>query len=161
MDATAFDLAYQDLLAAAGSIGESTSLSPDQQDAIDWTLSHIALSDRTLAATARDVLTGRSPVVDNRDAMDDATISALITATNHLQRVDLVRRNAADLSGVITSMPEHVATTLVELRLVSRDGRSLPPQQLPWADLIRLRATDHIPGHAARITALAVTGRSS
>jgi len=95
VDATEFDAAYQGLLTAAESIGDTASLAPDTRSAIDWTHGHFALSDRVLAAAARDVLAGLPPVVDNHDAMDNTTITALIASTTHLQRVKLVRRNAA------------------------------------------------------------------
>lgn len=78
---------------------------PEARSGIDWTLSRIALSDRILAAAARDVLTGLSPVVDNREAMDNAAITALIASTTRIQRVDLVRRNAGDLSAALKTIP--------------------------------------------------------
>ncbi|MGW4126073.1 hypothetical protein [Nocardia sp. NPDC004711] len=161
MDTTEFDAAYDGLLAAAGSIIDTTLLAPDVRSGIDWTLSHIALSDRVLAAAARDVLTGLFPAVDNRKAMDDAAITALIASTTHIQRVDTIRRNARDLSSVIRTIPDHAAATPVLLRLVSRDGRPLPDQQLLWSDLIRLRAIEHIPGHTEKLTALASTEQVS
>ncbi|GHE14568.1 hypothetical protein [Streptomyces alanosinicus] len=125
------------------------------RSAIDWTLSHLALSDRILAAAAREVLTGLPVTIDNRRAMDNTAIASLVASTTHTQRVDLVRRNATDLSTVIKAIPDHAATTLVQLRLVGRDGQPVPDQQLSWSDLIRLRATEHLPGHAARLRALA------
>lgn len=155
MNTTEFDAAYHGLLTAAESISGTTSLAPDARSAIDWTLSHIALSDRVLTAAARDVLTGLSPVVDNREAMDSTAITALIARSTHLQRVAMVRRNASDLSAVIRTIPDHAAATPALLRLVSREGQPLPDQRLLWSDLIRLRATEHIPGHTQKLTALA------
>ncbi|RKT86945.1 hypothetical protein SAMN05421805_12429 [Saccharopolyspora antimicrobica] len=146
MDTAEIDAAYRNLLSIAESIA-----APNERSLVDWTLSHIALSDRILAGTARDVLAGVPPVVDNRSAMDDATITALIASTSHDQRVDMVRRNAADLASAIRAIPARAAATPVLLRLVDREGRSLPEQCLPWSDLVELRATEHIPGHAARL----------
>ncbi|POX38761.1 hypothetical protein C3486_21440 [Streptomyces sp. Ru73] len=155
MDTTELDNAYRHLLAAAGVIGDTAPLAPDSRSGIDWTLSHIALSDRILAAAARDVLTGLPAIVDNREAMDEAAISSLIASTTHTQRVDLVSRNAADLSAVLRATPDQAAAIPVTLRLVSREGRPLPEQRVPWGDLIRLRATEHLPGHTTRIRLLA------
>lgn len=154
MDTTALDDAYQLLLAAAGAIGDTATAAADARADIDWTLSHIALSDRMLAATAREVSVGRPATVDNREAMDETAIDSLIASTTHTQRVDLVRRNAADLGAVIRAMPDQAAAAPVTLRLVDRDGRPVPEQRLPWGDLVRLRATAHIPGHAERIRSL-------
>ncbi len=158
MDTTELDAAYRGLLAAATSITDTGVLPQKARTAIDWTLSHIALSDRLLAATARDVLTGPVPVVDNRAAMDDDAITAVIASTTHLERVELVRRNADDLVAALEAITEHAAATPVLLRLVDRDGRPLPEQRLPWREVVRLRVTEHIPGHTARIAALVSTG---
>ncbi|MEV6796603.1 hypothetical protein AB0M87_32640 [Streptomyces sp. NPDC051320] len=155
MDTTELDVAYRHLLTAAGAISDTTPLAVDSRSDINWTLSHIALSDRILAAAARDVLTGFPAIVDNRNAMDDTAINTLIASTTHTQRVQLVRRNAADLGAVIRAIPDHAAAMPVKLHLVSRDGQSVPEQRLPWSDLILLRATEHLPRHTERLTLLA------
>ncbi|WP_165969859.1 hypothetical protein [Nonomuraea terrae] len=58
MNTTALRTAYDGLLAVAEAIG-AAPLTADVRSAVDWTLSHVALSDRLLAAAARDVLSGR------------------------------------------------------------------------------------------------------
>ncbi|MFF4953277.1 hypothetical protein [Streptomyces chattanoogensis] len=155
MDTTELDTAYRHLLTAAGAISDTAPLAADSRSDIDWTLSHIALSDRILAAAARDVLTGLPATVDNREAMNETAISSLIASTTHTRRVDLVSRNAADLGAAIRAIPDQAAAIPVTLRLVSRDGQPLPEQRLPWGTLIRLRATEHLPGHTERISLLA------
>lgn len=155
MNSTALDAAYDQLLTAAEAISATSPLPADARQAIDWTLSHLALSDHILAAAARDVLTGRTVVVDNRAAMDGTAIASVIDSTTHAERCDLVRRNAADLTALNKAIPDEAATTPVRVRLVNRDGQPVPEQQLPWTDLVRLRATEHLPGHAARLRALA------
>ncbi|WP_143737134.1 hypothetical protein [Microbispora sp. GKU 823] len=157
MDTTELDAAYRNLLTAAEAITDTTALPAHARSAVDWTLSHLALSDPILATAARNVLTGPPTTIDNRQAMDSTAIDSLIISTTHAQRVDLVRRNATDLSTAIKAIPDHAAATLVRLRLVSRDGQPVPDQQLSWSDLICLRATEHLPGHAARLRALATT----
>ncbi|MGW9047815.1 hypothetical protein ACWGQL_35540 [Streptomyces lydicus] len=157
MNATQLDTAYRDLLAAADAMSDTVALAPPARSAVDWTLSHLALSDRLLATAARNVLTALPVTIDNRQAMDNTAITSLIASTTHAQRVDLVRRNATDLSTVVKAIPDHAAATLVQLRLVSHDGQPLPAPQLSWSDLIRLRASEHVPGHAARLRALATT----
>ncbi|WP_156365355.1 hypothetical protein [Sciscionella sediminilitoris] len=146
MDSTEIEAAYRALLAAAESIGDPADLPAETRASVDWTLSHIALSDRILAEAVRDIRDGRAPVVDNRDAMDDTVIGELIASTSHRQRVELVRRNAATLAEAIRTIPEHAAATPVLVRLVGRKD-----QWLPWWDLARIRAAEHIPGHAARL----------
>ncbi|MFI7612117.1 hypothetical protein ACIBP6_12935 [Nonomuraea terrae] len=157
MNTTALRTAYDGLLAVAEAIG-ATPLTADVRSAVDWTLSHVALSDRLLAAAARDVLSGRPVTVDNRDAMDEAAIASLTGSTTHAERVDLVRRHAAGLRALVEAMPDEAAATPVRIRLVGRDGRAHPDQRITWSELIRLRAEEHVPGHAARLRALAAGG---
>ena len=109
MDATDLDTAYRRLLTAAEAISDTTPLAEGARSAIDWTPSHIALSDRILAAAAREVLTGPSAIVDNRDAMEEEAIASLVASTTHTQRIDLVRRNTGDLSALIKAIPDHAA----------------------------------------------------
>ncbi|MFI9051981.1 hypothetical protein [Streptomyces sp. NPDC053427] len=161
MDATELDAAYTDLLSEAEAIGDTTPLSADAQSAVDWTLAHLALSDRMLATAARGILSGLSVTIDNRDTLENTAIASLVASTTHAQRVDVVRRNAADLTTVIKAIPDHAAATPVQLHLVGRDGRPVPDQELPWDDLIRLRASEHLPGHTARLKALASSAQPS
>ncbi|MEV4800325.1 hypothetical protein AB0K18_09925 [Nonomuraea sp. NPDC049421] len=39
----------------------------------------------------------------------------------------------------------------VRLHPVTRAGTPVPHQDLPWNDLVRIRVTGHLPGHAARL----------
>ncbi|MGP4019733.1 hypothetical protein [Saccharopolyspora sp. 5N708] len=153
MDTTGLDAAYRDLIRNAEAT-DSTRLSADARSLIDWTMAHLALSDRILAATARDVLSGIPAVVDNREAMDSATVEALINTTTHQERIDLVRHNAAEFTAAVQAVPEHAAHHPVRVRLVDRDGQPAADQELPWSELIRLRATQHLPGHATRLAEL-------
>ncbi|MFG1694212.1 hypothetical protein [Nonomuraea sp. NPDC049309] len=145
MDTTALEAAYTDLIAAARAIGEPT---PEA----DWTLSHIALSDRMLATAARRLDANLPVTIDNRPAMDADAIAALIASTTHAERIDLVRRHGADLVAAIGELPEAAATVAVRLRLITRGGEPAPDQDLTWGDLVRLRVRDHLPGHAARLS---------
>jgi hypothetical protein len=159
VDVTVLRAAYRDLLAAAEKITEAGPLPEQVRADVDWTLAHVALSDRLLAAAARDVLAGLPVRVDNSSAMDPASIAKLISATSHAQRSDLVRRNADDLLAVIAMTPDETARTPIELHLVDRNGRTAATSRLPWSELVGLRATKHIPGHAARLAAWGGTAR--
>lgn len=161
MQTTELANAYDNLLAAAGAITESTPLTADERSDANWTLSHVALSDRLLAAAAREVLAGKSVLIDNFPAMDPATISSLIASTTHAQRIDAVRRNGAEFLELVGRTPEQAGETSVRLRIFGRDGRHVSDTQLPWGELIRLRARVHVPGHAARLAAVAKNRASS
>ncbi|WP_055499852.1 hypothetical protein [Streptomyces albus] len=158
MDTSALDLAYRRLLTTAAALDDHSLTESPARDDTDWTLAHIALSDRLLAATARDVLTGAPAVVDNRAAMDDTAIGTLIASTTDAQRIGLVRGAADGLLAVIRTIPGHAAGRPVRLRLVNREGQPVPEQSMPWHRLVELRASTHIPGHTERLAAL-VAGR--
>ncbi|WJV46979.1 hypothetical protein [Streptomyces flavofungini] len=151
MDTTEFEAAYRDLLRLASSIPDTASYAAPARDDIDWTLSHIALSDPLLTEAARDIHHGRHAVVDNQDAMDQVVIAELIASTTHRQRVAIVRDHAHVLREALSAVPDQAADSPVLLRLFDRAGEPLPEQRMPWRDLIALRATTHIPGHTSRI----------
>lgn len=58
------------------------------------------------------------------------------------------RHHATDLITAITDLDGDAP---VRLHLVTRTGTPAPDQGLPWNELIRIRATEHLPGHAARL----------
>lgn len=158
MEATELEAAYRSLLRLAESITDTADYTAPAQGDIDWTLSHIALSDPLLTAAARNILNGRPTVVDNRHAMDQGAIAEFIGSTTHQQRVAMVRAHAHELREALSAIPDQDTARLVLLRLFTRDGEPLPEQHMPWRDLIALRATTHIPGHTARIKTHVPTG---
>ncbi|MEV4760710.1 hypothetical protein AB0J86_37185 [Micromonospora sp. NPDC049559] len=153
MNITELAGAYRELLAAAGAITDTAQLPPVPRATVDWTLSHVALSDTMLATAAARVRDGLPAEVDNRDAMDERAIAALVDATTHAERVDRVRANGEALVATVRTIPDERADTLVRLRIVDRSGRQVVDERRPWSELVRLRATEHLPGHAARIAA--------
>ncbi|MER5394343.1 hypothetical protein [Saccharopolyspora sp. NPDC002686] len=155
MNTNALETAYPELIRNAEAITDATPLTEQARTLADWTIAHVALSDRILAAAARDLLVGAPVVVDNREAMDPATLNALISRTSHQERIALVRRNADYFTATVQCIPDHAARIPVRLSLVDRDGNSVPDRHLPWDELIHVRATQHLPGHAARLAELA------
>lgn len=155
MDTTKLEAAYRGLLTIVESIPDATSYLAPAQDDIDWTLSHLALSDPILTAAADDILHGHPAVVDNQHAMDESAIAELIASTSHQHRVAMIRAHAHELGKVLREVPDRAAVRPVLLRIFSRDGEFLLERRMPWSDLIELRATRDIPGHATRIAAYA------
>ncbi|MCP2259817.1 hypothetical protein LX15_003526 [Streptoalloteichus tenebrarius] len=160
MHTNALAHAYGDLLKAASALTSATPLDERERADTDWTLVHVALSDRLLATAARDVLAGTSPLVDNSPAMDPAALSSLITSTTHEGRVDLVRRNGAEFLGLVRRTPEEAAAVPVRLRVFGRDGRHVADGETTWGELVRLRAEEHLPGHAARLAGYVAAARN-
>ncbi|GAA2565127.1 MULTISPECIES: hypothetical protein [Streptomyces] len=143
--------AYADLLAAAESITDNSPIADADRAQVDWLLAHIALSDRALIDAARQILVGHSAWIDNTQAMSKSEIARVLSVTNHAERVDMVRRNSRELVAVLECIPDTAAKTTVRARLVDRNGTVVFDNDLPWGEVIQLRATEHIPGHAASL----------
>ncbi|MGW2564266.1 hypothetical protein ACWCXB_34690 [Streptomyces sp. NPDC001514] len=151
--------AYQDLLAAAESITENCPITDADRVQADWLLAHIALSDRALIDAARQILFGHSASIDNARAMSKSEIAKVLSVTSHTERVGMVRRNSRELLAVLERTPDTAADGTVRARLLDRNGAVVFEDDLPWGEVIRLRATEHIPGHAASLASWGSTTR--
>lgn len=156
MNTAELSTAYQRLYAAAEAISDATPLDAEQRADVDWTLCHIALSDRLLTDTARSILdhtTGAAPnlVVNNRPAMDPTAISAMTTTTTHPERVAAVRHHATQLLTLLEQLPDDAGQTPLTLKVHDRTGQHVSDTELTWVELIELRGHQHIPAHADRL----------
>ncbi|MFF4652765.1 hypothetical protein [Streptomyces sp. NPDC001380] len=163
MDTTSLRTAYTGLLDAAAAAGAAAqagrpTAEPPGEPGAERTLAHVALGDRLLAAAARRLLEGATPSVDNAPAVDPAAIDALTSSAGHDVLADLVRRNAAELLGLVERLPDDAALRLVRVRLVDGSGREAFSGEVPWGELLRVRAEEHLPGHADRLRRLAAAG---
>ncbi|MEU8789557.1 MmgE/PrpD family protein [Streptomyces sp. NPDC048643] len=157
METAALEEAYTGLIAAAtaAALGDRPSVpQPGERDA-DWTLAHVALSDRLLASTARQVLAGDAAGLDNGPAMDPKAIEELTSSVDRDVLVELVRRNAAEFVGLLARTPQNQRATPVSVRLVGDQGEELFSGAVPWGEIVRLRAEDHLPGHTGRLRRIA------
>lgn len=143
--------AYKELLAAAEAVTDDGPLTDADRAQTDWLLAHIALSDRALADAARQVLTGQEARIDNASAMSKTEIGRVIAATTHAERIDMVQRNAQELIDLLDRTPDSAAVSSVRARLVDRSGEVVFDSDLTWGDVVKMRAVEHIPGHAATI----------
>ncbi|GGP76005.1 hypothetical protein [Streptomyces abikoensis] len=159
MDLTDLTDAYQRLVKAAEGITDASPITDAERADVAWLLAHIALSDRVLTTAARELLGGAtSVVVDNQPAMDTRAIDDLIAGTTHLQRIEVLHRNAVELMDLLDLMPKSAWSADVELRIHDRDGRHVSDSQLTWSGLIDIRAKQNIPGHAVRLAELGNRG---
>ncbi|MFP8885487.1 MULTISPECIES: hypothetical protein [Streptomyces] len=161
MDTTTLALAYEKLLAAAESVTDDSPLPDADRAQVDWVLAHVALSDRALAGAARQVLAGEPARIDNAPAMSKTAIASLLASTTHEERTEMVRRNAMELLGLLERTPDAGVGAAVQARLVDRGGNEVFDDVLMWGDVIRMRAEEHIPGHAANLASrVRNTGRT-
>lgn len=151
METTVLEEAYAGLITAALAAPPQQPAAPAGGRGTDWTLAHIALSDRLLASTAREILTSVPPVLDNGPAMDPAAIEELTSSAGRDVLVELVRRNGAELVGLIARIPSENRSVPVAVRLVGDTGQELFAGPMPWGEIVRVRAEEHIPGHTARL----------
>ncbi|MFI6469682.1 MmgE/PrpD family protein [Streptomyces sp. NPDC050516] len=157
-DTTGLELAYDGLFRAMASrigIGGGAAAGGGTGGEMDRELAHLALGDRLLADTARQVLDGAAaPVLDNSAAADPVAIDALIAAADRAVLAELVRRNAAELVGLLARTPDRRRSADVRVRLVNGAGEELFSGAVPWGEIVRMRAEEQLPGHAARINSL-------
>jgi hypothetical protein len=151
--------AYEKLIAAAREVDERTTLPPDERTNVDWTLSHVSLSDELLSAGARNVIAGQLVHVNNRSAMSRDNIAALLARTTHADRIDLVRRNGAQFTSLVARVPEELAATPMRLTIYNSEEQLAAELDITWAELVRMRSEEHIPGHAARLASFAAKVR--
>lgn len=153
METAVLEEAYVGLIAAAtaAAVGHQVSVPPAGERGVDWTLAHIALSDRLLASTARQVLGGVAAGLDNGPAMDPKAIEELTSSVDRDILVELVRRNAAEFVGLVARMSQDQQATPVTVRLVGDAGEELFSGAVPWGEIVRMRAEEHIPGHTGRL----------
>jgi hypothetical protein len=160
MDTTRLSTAYRGLVDAASALDEDDLSAAPRAD-VDWTLAHVALSDEMLAAATERLLAGESVTVDNRTAMDETVIADLIARTSHAERVALVRRNGAAFMDLVRRMPAETARRPVRLRVYDRTGRQVADERMPWERIVRMRAEEHLPGHAARLASISGVGSAT
>lgn len=153
--------AYEKLLSVAEAITDDSPLTENARAQVDWVITHIALSDRMLADTARCILNGQEARIDNTPAMSKTTIGTLVSTRSHRDRVDMARRNAGEFISLLEQMPQTAADTDVSTRLVNSEGETVFDGLLTWGDIVRARATQHIPGHTATLTKLAENGHAT
>ncbi|MGW2813272.1 MmgE/PrpD family protein [Streptomyces sp. NPDC001415] len=151
-DTAGLEAAYDGLFRAASQSRLGAAVDGAARGDVDRTLAHLALSDRLLAGVARQVLDGaRAPVLDNAAATDPAAIDALVMAADRAVLAELVRRNAAEFVGLLARTPDRRQTADVRVRLVNEAGEELFSGSVPWGEIVRMRAEEQLPGHAARI----------
>ncbi|WP_416971079.1 MmgE/PrpD family protein [Streptomyces sp. 4F14] len=156
METSPLEDAYVALIAAATAAthGDPPPAPAPGERGIEWTLAHVALSERLLASTARQVLAGTPAGLDNGPAMEPKAVADLISSAGPDVLVDLVRRNAAEFVGLLARTPKDRGAAQVAVRLVGDDGEEVFSGPVPWAEIVRMRAEEHIPGHTNRIRRL-------
>ncbi len=147
--------AYDDLLTAAAALDPST-LAPEQRDEAEWIIAHLILSDPILIAAADHLLAGADTVtLDNRHAMNDDAIAAVLGSLSHPDRIRAIKQNASDLIDRHRRIPDTAGATTVRLLLHDRHGQLTHQGTTTWAELLTARADQHLPGHARTLRRIA------
>jgi predicted transcriptional regulator len=150
MDTEQLALAYERLVAAATEVGR-VELTADERAQVDWTLGHVARSDRMLTDVAWRVRAGQDARIDNGGAMDARAIRAVVATSSYDERTRMVADQARALIAVIADTATERAATVVPARLVDRAGTEVFSGDVVWGELLSARANHQIPGHAARL----------
>ncbi len=83
--------------------------------------------------------------------MDPAAIAAMTASTTHYDRIAAVRQHASELISELDQTPDQAAQAPLTLRFHDKTGQHVGDTTMTWADLIDLRAHQHIPAHATRL----------
>jgi len=148
------ELAYEQLDAAAQAVSPETVRSPEHWADIDWTLCHVALSNRLLGDAARNILQNGPDfplVIDNLPATDPPVMAAMIASTTHGERIEAVRTSAAEFLAQVGEITDDDARASVTFRIHDRDGNYVTDSTVVWSELMRLRAREHLRAHSDRL----------
>jgi hypothetical protein len=148
------EAAYDQLRTVAQAITPETVRSPEDWADVDWTLCHVALSNRLLGDAARSILENGPDVplvIDNLPATDPPVMAAMIASTTHGERIEAVRASAADFLAQVGKIAGDAARASLTFRIHDRAGNYVTDSTVVWSELMRLRAQEHLPSHSDRL----------
>jgi hypothetical protein len=153
MDAAALRSAYDRFIDAARDL---RGTSPTQGDwAPELVLAHVIVSDRMIAETAAQVLSGGQPRFDNRASQSVPYLEAVAAVAGSWDGLLAgVRQAAEELMAVAARIePEH-ARVMVPTYVVDRDHVVIDGPA-PLEQLVMVPAMIHLSGHAEQLRSYA------
>jgi hypothetical protein len=152
VDTTALASAYERFLAVAG--GGGFGPPPEGEWAAELVVAHIVANDRLLAAVTAALLAGDSPAYDNEPATLEANLSAAAGAAGSLPALIATARTGSEaLLQLVADLDGSQAEQAVHFRAVDA-GVVTVDTPLPWARILDIHTTLHLPAHTAQLAAL-------
>jgi uncharacterized protein YndB with AHSA1/START domain len=153
VDRTALAAAYRTFHAeaAAGGFGAPA----DGGWSAAQVVAHVAVNDGVLAAVVRALLTERQAALANLTAVDQTVLDAWVDRHGgDLSALVAAGRARADrLIDLLDRLDAEQFGTPVPTRLV-HEGQVAVDAELPWARVIGLQLSGHLPGHTEQLRAL-------
>ena len=147
MDTTELKAAYAAFLDAARLPGP-----PGDGWTPERVLAHVAVNDELLLAAAAALAAGRPAPYDNARAVDDDHLARVeAEAGSYEVLLSALRRGAEELIEVAELLDDETAATPVPTRIVD-GGEIRIDRPMTLAELLRIHARLHLPGHAAQLT---------
>ena len=118
-------------------------------------IAHVAVNDGLLAAVVRGLIHDRTPRLENVIAIDQAVLDAWVQR-QHGDPAALAaagRLRADRLIDLLTRLDAEQFATPVPTRIV-HGGEVVVDAELPWARVIGMQITGHLPGHTDQLRAL-------
>jgi hypothetical protein len=146
MDTTEFEAAYGALLEAAAIAG--LGVPSEEAWDVDTVLAHIIASSRMLAAASAELLSGRTPVVDNRPTQSRAYFDAIArSAARRSELVGSVRRCGQELVILASQLSEEQTARRVPTIIVDA-GRVRVERPVAFSSLLE---SGHIHEHLEQL----------
>jgi len=134
METTELEAAYGALVEAAAIAGPGAP-SEDAWD-VDTVLAHVIASSRMLAAASAELLSGRTPVVDNRPTQSRPYLDAIArSAASRSELVESVRRCGQELMILAAQLSEEQIATRVPTIIVDA-GRIRVERPVAFSSLL-------------------------
>lgn len=148
MDASALRAAYTRFLDAAREVRDAPAADGEWRP--ELVLAHLIVADRQVAAAAARVLGGVPAAFDNRPALSEPYLEAVVAAAGDWDGlVEAARRGGEELAATIERIgPEHSAAE-VQAYIVAGDQVMDAPVTLEW--LAGVPATRHLPSHTEQL----------
>lgn len=153
METSALLAAYESFLEMAGSGPFDAPANPHKWTA-EQIVAHIVANDQLMSATITELLEGRTPNHDNRPAIRDRHVRAIVAAVGEMEALmAAVRQSSAVLCELVRQVDTETATRpfpvfLQSGQMIGVDG--------PWTldKIIEVHALKHLPGHTQQLQAL-------
>lgn len=121
-------------------------------------VAHMVAIDSLLAATISELLAGRTPTHDNRPAIREPHLRAIVAATGGCPGlIAAVRQSSAVVCALVREVDQEIASRPFPVFLQSGETVAI---DTPWplTTLLDAHANMHLPGHTRQLEALKALG---
>jgi hypothetical protein len=153
MDSSSLETAYAAFLETAAS-GPFVAPANPQKWTAELIVAHMVVIDHLLAATITELIAGRTPNHDNRPAIREAHLRAIVAAAGDWPAlIALARHSGAVVCALVREVDAETAARPFPVLLQSGET-VVVDATWPLPNLLQAQAQMHLPGHARQLQAL-------